>query len=120
MLIPLQTAPRDPSYPRRRTFRRPAARRRFWRTLRGHRSSVAGIAMRVRVPLASYRGVRLWLAAEAEGGSLHTIELLHRDPDLSVPLFQTTDTGVLAAERDSWAKSLSLPLLFEDLPARTP
>ena len=79
---------------------------------------VAGIAMRVRVPLASYRGVRLSLGAQGEGESLHRIDLLHRDPDLSIPLFQTADTGVLAAEWDSWAKSLSLPLLFEDFPAR--
>ena len=80
---------------------------------------VAGISMRVRVPLASYQGVKLSLGAEEEGAGLHKIELLHRDPDLSVPLFQTTDTKMLAAEWDSWAKSLSLPLIFEDFPART-
>ena len=78
---------------------------------------VAGIAMRVQVPLASYQGVRLSLAAEGEGESVHRIELLHRDPDLSIPLFQAADPRVIAAEWCAWAKSLSLPRLFEDFPA---
>jgi hypothetical protein len=77
---------------------------------------VAGIAMHVRVPLASYQGVRLSLAAEREGRALHTIELLHRDPDLSVPLFEAADPRVIAAEWCAWANSLSLPRLFEDFP----
>jgi hypothetical protein len=78
---------------------------------------VAGIAMRVRVPLASYQGVRLSLAAQREGKALHTIELLHRDPDLTVPLFQAADPRVIAAEWCAWANSLSLPRLFEDYSA---
>lgn len=41
---------------------------------------VAGIAMRVEVPLSCYRGVALSLAAEPETGAVHRIELLHRDP----------------------------------------
>ncbi|MEA2947184.1 MAG: hypothetical protein QOI40_2514 [Alphaproteobacteria bacterium] len=78
---------------------------------------VAGIAMRVQVPLTSYQGVRLSLGAEGEGATLHTVELLHRDPDLSVPLFQTADPRVIANEWCAWANSLSLPRLFEDFPA---
>ncbi|MBV8850382.1 MAG: hypothetical protein JOZ16_12445, partial [Methylobacteriaceae bacterium] len=77
---------------------------------------VAGIAMQVRVPLTSYRGVRLSLGS-AEGEALHTIELLHHDPDLSVPLFQAADPRVVEAEWCAWANSLSLPRLFEDFPA---
>jgi hypothetical protein len=77
---------------------------------------VAGIAMRVQVPLTSYQGVRLSLGSEGEGATLHTIELLHRDPDLSVPLFQAADPRVIATEWCAWAKSLSLPRLFEDFP----
>ena len=78
---------------------------------------VAGIAMRIRVPLASYRGVRLSLGVQGEGESLHTIELLHRDPDLSIPLFQAADPQVIEAEWCAWANSLSLPRLLEDFPA---
>ena len=78
---------------------------------------ISGIAMRVQVPLASYQGVRLSLASQGEGESLHTIELLHRDADLSVPLFQAADPQMIAVEWCAWANSLSLPRLFEDFPA---
>jgi hypothetical protein len=78
---------------------------------------ISGIAMRVQVPLASYQGVRLSLASQGEGKSLHTIELLHRDADLSIPLFQAADPQMIAAEWCAWANSLSLPRLFKDFPA---
>ncbi|MBV9394052.1 MAG: hypothetical protein JOZ84_06535 [Methylobacteriaceae bacterium] len=78
---------------------------------------LAGISMRVQVPLASYQGVRLSLGTEREGETLHTIELLHRDPDLSVPLVEAADPRVIASEWCAWANSLSLPRLFEDFPA---
>lgn len=76
---------------------------------------VSGIAMRIRVPLSSYRGVALWLA---EGRTLHRIELLHRDPDLSVPLGEAADPQEIAAEWTAWADSLALPRLFEGEPCR--
>jgi hypothetical protein len=74
---------------------------------------VAGIAMRVRVPLASYRGVALSVGADGEGEALHRIELIHRDPDLSVPLLEASDAGEIAAEWTAWAQSLALPRLLE-------
>jgi hypothetical protein len=74
---------------------------------------LAGIAMRVRVPLASYRGVALSVAAAGDGEALHRIELLHRDPDLCVPLSEASDAGEIAAEWEAWAQSLSLPRLVE-------
>jgi hypothetical protein len=78
---------------------------------------VAGISMRVQVPLASYEGVRLSLGTEGQGETLHTIELLHRDPDLSVPLVEDADPRLIASEWCAWANSLSLPRLLEDFPA---
>ncbi len=54
---------------------------------------VAGIAMRVEVPLSSYRGVALSLGAEPEAGAVHRIELLHRDPDLSILLKRDHQLG---------------------------
>jgi hypothetical protein len=78
---------------------------------------IAGIAMEVRVPLASYRGVALSVASsgegEGEGEALHRIELLHRDPDLSVPLFEAHDVTEVGGEWNAWAQSLSLPRLLE-------
>ncbi len=79
---------------------------------------VSGIAMRVRVPLSSYRGVALWLAEAGAGRALHRIELLHRDPDLSIPLGETADPQEIAAAWTAWADSLALPRLFEGEPGR--
>jgi hypothetical protein len=74
---------------------------------------VAGIVMRVRVPLSSYRGVALLAPGS---GALHKIELSHRDPDLSIPLFEAADTTQIASEWRAWAQSLSLPRLVERKP----
>ena len=79
---------------------------------------VAGIAMRVRVPLASYEGVALSLGGEGDAGAVHKVELIHRDPDLSIPLVEGRDAAELAAEWEAWARSLSLPRLFEGMPGR--
>jgi Family of unknown function (DUF6101) len=77
---------------------------------------VAGIAMRVRVPLASYRGVALSLTAGGSGEAVHKVELIHRDPDLSIELCEGENAAELAAEWNAWAQSLSLPRLFEGMP----
>jgi hypothetical protein len=76
----------------------------------------AGIAMRVRVPLASYRGVALSLTEGAAGEAVHKVELIHRDPDLSIELCEGGDAVELAAEWNAWAQSLSLPRLVEGMP----
>jgi hypothetical protein len=73
----------------------------------------AGIAMRVRVPLASYRGVALSRTEGGAGEAVHKVELIHRDPDLSIELCEGGDAAELAAEWASWAQSLSLPRLVE-------
>ena len=77
---------------------------------------VSGIAMRVRVPLCSYRGVALSLAEERDGEAVHRIELLHRDPDLSIPLVEAGDVAEIAAEWAAWAEGLALPRLIERAP----
>jgi Family of unknown function (DUF6101) len=79
---------------------------------------LAGISMRIRVPLASYQGVALRLAGGGEGRALHRVELLHRDPDLSIPLGESADPQEIAAEWTAWAESLALPRLFEGEPGR--
>jgi hypothetical protein len=76
----------------------------------------AGIAMRVRVPLASYRGVALSRTEGGAGEAVHKVELIHRDPDLSIELCEGGDAAELAAEWNAWAQSLSLPQLFPGMP----
>ena len=77
---------------------------------------MAGIAMRVRVPLASYRGVALSVAGPGAGEPVHRLELLHHDPDLTIPLIEAADVSEIAVEWAAWARSLSLPRLVERTP----
>ena len=77
---------------------------------------VSGIAMQVRVPLCSYRGVALSLAEGRDGEAVHRIELLHRDPDLSIPLGEASDAADITAQWAGWAQLLSLPRLLERAP----
>jgi hypothetical protein len=79
---------------------------------------MAGIAMRVRVPLSSYRGVALSVAGEAAGEPLHRLELLHHDPDLTIPLVEAADASEIAIEWAAWAQSLALPRLVERTPGQ--
>ena len=76
------------------------------------RRAVQGIRMAVNVPVASFLGVALRVAATAEGSRV-SVCLEHRDPGLCVPL--ATGTGdELMVEWQLWARVLHLPLLVVD------
>jgi hypothetical protein len=77
---------------------------------------LAGIVMRVRVPLSSYEGVELCLAAVPGGAGIHTVGLRHRDPDLSIPLCEAADAEEITRQWTHWAQSLVLPQLVERTP----
>lgn len=77
-----------------------------------HRRAVAGIKMAVDVPVDTYLGVAVRVAPPAAGtpGGVAVV-LEHRDPGLSLPLYQGADGTDIVAEWRSWARVLSLPLL---------
>jgi Family of unknown function (DUF6101) len=77
-----------------------------------HRRAVAGIKMAVNVPVAAYLGVAVRMeppAQDTPGGVAVVLE--HRDPGLSLPLFEAADGTDIVAEWQTWARVLSLPLL---------
>jgi hypothetical protein len=79
------------------------------------RRSVRGIAMKVGVPIAAFRGVSLRvLAPEADTGAGIAVTLDHRDSALSVPLFVTNDGEEGVALWRSWGQVLELPLLLAE------
>jgi hypothetical protein len=80
-----------------------------------HRRAVAGIKMAVNVPVAAYLGVAVRMEPPAEGtpGSVAVV-LEHRDPGLSLPLFEAADGTDIVAEWQTWARVLSLPLLVTE------
>jgi Family of unknown function (DUF6101) len=73
------------------------------------RRAVAGVPMAIRVVLSAYRGVTLRIAG-LEGGRFHyEVKLLHRDPDLSVPLAEGEDEAAVEAQWREWVRFLGLP-----------
>ena len=76
------------------------------------RRNMRGIAATLDVPVSAYRGVAVRMFTEGEEGNLRVvIELMHRDPDLSLPLMIAGEPEEAAADWIAWGKALNLPLL---------
>jgi len=75
------------------------------------RRAVAGVRMAIRVVSSAYRGVALQITRLEEGRFHYEVRLLHRDPDLSVPLAEGEDKAVAEAQWREWVGFLGLPAL---------
>ena len=75
--------------------------------------SVAGVRMKIALASHAYRGVVLRLRGLWDGRFTYEIVLVHRDPDLCVPLFEAQDDNEVQAEWRLWARFLGLPALVE-------
>jgi Family of unknown function (DUF6101) len=73
------------------------------------RRAVAGVRMAIRVVSSAYRGVALRITELEEGRFHYAVELLHRDPDLSVPLADGEDRAAVEARWREWVGFLGLP-----------
>jgi len=69
-------------------------------------------AVTVSVPVKSYAGVAVRMAAtDAAGGLEVVVELLHSDPQLTLPLIVADEPEDIAADWQAWGQALNLPLL---------
>ena len=50
--------------------------------------SLAGISMKIAIPVAAYRGVTLTVEPASNGGAAYRLSLTHRDPDLDIVLMR--------------------------------
>jgi hypothetical protein len=77
------------------------------------RRAVAGVRMRLNVPIESYLGVVVRIEPDASPacGQIAVV-LAHRDPALSVTLSAAEDCDDVIADWQAWAKSLGCPLLI--------
>jgi hypothetical protein len=74
-----------------------------------------GVAATLDVPVSAYRGVAVrMIPVGDEGGLRVVIELLHRDPSLSLPLVVADEPDEAAVDWIAWGKTLNLPLLVVD------
>jgi hypothetical protein len=78
----------------------------------------SGIPMAMRLPMAVFEGVAVRMTADPadrDGDGLVILELLHRDPHLSLPLSVARDLDDVVADWKAWAKVLRLPMLVVEV-----
>ena len=79
----------------------------------------SGIPMAMRLPMAAFEGVAVRMVAETvgsdgdgHGDGMAVVELMHRDPQMSLPLAVASDLAEVVADWRAWAKVLGLPMLL--------
>jgi len=75
------------------------------------RRVVAGVPMAIRIASAAYRGIALRISGFDSGRFHYEVKLLHRDPDLAVPLAEGEDEAAIEAQWREWVRFLGLPAL---------
>ena len=66
----------------------------------------------VALPANAFRGVAARAMEDPDGNVTVTLELLHNDPMLSVPLLVADDLDDVAADWRAWAEAYRLPMLL--------
>ena len=71
-----------------------------------------GVPVKMRLPAASFEGVAARAFENEDGSCTVTLELLHTDPALNVPLLVCDEPEGAARDWRSWARNLRLPMLI--------
>lgn len=74
-----------------------------------------GKEITIAVPAKAYKGVAARAIETDHGTMVVTLELLHHDPELCVPLLYANDMDDIAADWHSWSRLMKLPMLVVDL-----
>ena len=72
---------------------------------------MSGLPATVVLPANAFRGIAARAMEDPEGNVTVTLELLHNDPMLSVPLLVAAIWRTLAADWRAWADAYRLPML---------
>ncbi|MEM1039695.1 MAG: DUF6101 family protein [Pseudomonadota bacterium] len=78
------------------------------------RTLTCGLPLSMSVPSDCFDGVAARTFEATDGSTTVTLELLHHDPALSVPLCASGSLEDVAADWHSWAQRMSLPMLLVD------
>lgn len=76
------------------------------------RLEMSGVPAIIALPAKAFRGVAARAIEDDEGNVTVTLELLHNDPMLSVPLLVAHDLDDVAADWRAWADAYRLPMLL--------
>jgi hypothetical protein len=73
---------------------------------------MSGLPATVVLPANAFRGVAARALEDADGNVTVTLELLHNDPMLSVPLLVADNLEDVSADWRAWAEAYRLPMLL--------
>lgn len=73
---------------------------------------LSGLPISIVLPARAFRGVAARAIEDGEGNVTVTLELMHNDPQLSVPLLVADDLDDVAADWRAWAEAYRLPMLL--------
>lgn len=73
---------------------------------------MSGLPATIVLPARAFRGVAARAIEDSEGNVTVTLELLHNDPQLCVPLLVAEDLDDIAADWRAWAEEYRLPMLL--------
>ncbi len=76
--------------------------------------SAGGVYAKQIFPLDSFRGVTLGLKTTGENDYCYTINLIHQDLDLRVPLYNSRHEDQVIERWQNWSQTLMLPALVEE------
>lgn len=74
--------------------------------------ALSGLPATIVLPARAFRGVAARAIEDSDGNVTVTLELLHNDPQLSVPLLVADDLDDVAADWRAWAEGYGLPMLL--------
>lgn len=72
----------------------------------------SGLPATIVLPARAFRGVAARAIEDGDGNVTVTLELLHNDPMLSVPLLVAEDLDDVAADWRTWSEAYRLPMLL--------
>lgn len=80
----------------------------------------SGIPMSLRMKIAAFEGVAARVVPSDGGQPVRVVvELMHRDPQLSLPLLVAADMDEVVADWQAWAATLALPLILVEADGTT-
>ncbi|MGB6119403.1 MAG: DUF6101 family protein [Mesorhizobium sp.] len=72
----------------------------------------SGLPVTLVMPPCAFRGVAARAMEDGEGNVTVTLELMHSDPALSVPLLVAYDLDDVAADWRAWSEAYKLPMMI--------
>lgn len=72
----------------------------------------SGLPLSMALPAKSFKGIAARIVRKEDGRSQVSLELLHHDPELCVPVLIANNMDDISADWHSWSRLLKLPMLI--------